>query len=245
MKIAFCLVGIVGYFEKYGVGKPIDPKIAYEYNKKNIFDVNDNVDVFMHSWSTDFKDDLVKIYEPKKYLIEEQIDFKQNDIRLNSIKSRWYSTKEVIRLKSEYEKENNFEYDFVMLYRFDSCFLKNLNFGELDNRYFYSPHSSKDNCEPYTVSDGSDCTCLGRESINDQWFFSNSKYMNEFSKLYDNWESYGIHNPHSECIFHIKKLGLGDKIRYIFIGEQDFDVVRNFVKDSKLEVKKDHLGNRL
>ena len=248
MRIAFCLVGIVGYVQKYGNGQPIDPKIAYDYNKKHIFDVNDNVDVFVHSWSTEFKDEILNLYKPKKHIIEEQIDFNKNDIRLNSIKSRWYSTKEVIKLKNEYEKENNFEYDFVMVYRFDSAFLKDLNFSELNNRYFYVPHSSKDNCKPYKLSDGKDCTCYDRESINDQWFFSNSKYMNEFATLYDNWESYGINNPHSECIFHIKKVGLGDKVRYIFIGEQNFDVVRNFVEDctyNKEKIVIDHLGNRL
>ena len=119
MRIAFCLVGIVGYVEKYGSGKPIDPNVAHEYNKKHIFDVNDNVDVFIHSWSTEFREEILNLYKPKKHIIEEQIDFNQNDIRLNSIKSRWYSTKEVIKLKNKYEKENDFEYDFVMIYTFD------------------------------------------------------------------------------------------------------------------------------
>ena len=72
--------------------------------------------------------------------------------------------------------------------------------------------------------------------------------MNQFATLYDNWESYGINNPHSECIFHIKKMGLGDKVRYIYIGEQNFDVVRNFVDNCEYKKEKivtDHIGNRL
>lgn len=32
-------------------------------------------------------------------------------IQMFRTSSRWYSTKEVLRLKNEYEKENNFEYD--------------------------------------------------------------------------------------------------------------------------------------
>ena len=62
-KIAYCLVGIVGYTEPQGRGKPVDFRIAHKYNKENIFGDND-VDVFIHSWSTDFKDDLIKLYKP-------------------------------------------------------------------------------------------------------------------------------------------------------------------------------------
>ena len=89
MRIAFCLVGIVGYVEKYGSGKPIDPNVAHEYNKKHIFDVNDNVDVFIHSWSTEFREEILNLYKPKKHIIEEQIDFNQkiNDL-INQINKK-------------------------------------------------------------------------------------------------------------------------------------------------------------
>ena len=39
--------------------------------KKHILDKND-VDVFVHSWSTGMQDHILGAYEPKKYLIEEQ-----------------------------------------------------------------------------------------------------------------------------------------------------------------------------
>ena len=86
MRIAFCLVGIVGSVQgKYGLdgttnstkGLPVDFRIGHHFHKKHIFDHND-VDVFIHSWSNEFKDQLLDLYQPKKYIIEEQIDFKQN-----------------------------------------------------------------------------------------------------------------------------------------------------------------------
>ena len=110
MRIAFCLVGIVGSVQgKYGLdgttnstkGLPVDFRIGHHFHKKHIFDHND-VDVFIHSWSNEFKDQLLDLYQPKKYIIEEQIDFKQNTHRMNSICSRWYSTAISVGLKKQY-----------------------------------------------------------------------------------------------------------------------------------------------
>ena len=62
MKVALCLMGIVGAVEeKYGLGQSIDYRIGHHFIKKHILDKND-VDVFIHSWSTEFKDELVDIY---------------------------------------------------------------------------------------------------------------------------------------------------------------------------------------
>ena len=90
----------------------------------------------MHSWSTDYEKGLVDVYKPKNYIIEKQIDFKQSSVRQNSIASRWYSLAMVNQLKSLYEEENDFKYDWVMLSRFDYVFNKDLIFKDLDNKYF-------------------------------------------------------------------------------------------------------------
>ena len=69
MRIALCLYGIIGAVEgKYGQGSPIDPRIGYEMHDRHIFHPNADheIDIFMHSWSTDFKDFLVELYNPKK-----------------------------------------------------------------------------------------------------------------------------------------------------------------------------------
>ena len=63
-KVALCLMGIVGAVEHpNGKGQPVDYRIGHHFHKKHIFNHND-VDVFMHSWSVDFAQELVDIYQP-------------------------------------------------------------------------------------------------------------------------------------------------------------------------------------
>ena len=80
MKIALCFYGLVGSkADKNGTGVPLDPALAYKLNNENLI-VNNRklghqVDVFIHSWSHEFKDDLISLYQPSAYIIEEQQDF--------------------------------------------------------------------------------------------------------------------------------------------------------------------------
>ena len=76
-KVAICFYGLTGSLnKKYGIGKNLDPKIAFKYYKKNI--LNKDTDVFIHSWSVNFKKELVKLYKPKSHIIERQKNFKTN-----------------------------------------------------------------------------------------------------------------------------------------------------------------------
>lgn len=80
MKIAVCFYGLVGSkADKNGAGIPLDPAIAYNLNNENIISNNKQegheVDVFIHSWSHEFKDELVSLYQPKASLIEKQKEF--------------------------------------------------------------------------------------------------------------------------------------------------------------------------
>jgi len=218
MKVALCLMGIVGSAtDKYGLGQDIDYRIGHHFIKKHILDKNE-VDVFIHSWSTDWKDELVEVYKPKKHLIEEQIDFGEETLRYHSIKSRWYSNKKVVELKSEYENENNFKYDFVMIYRFDCMFNRDVIFSEFDNKYFYNSHV--DECYK------SHCHCEGMGMYADLWFFGNSYDIDLFVSLYDNWGEYGIKHPHKEIFHHIRKTGLVSRIKHHFVERYDHHPVR-------------------
>ena len=79
MRVALCLYGLTGSVDfGYGLGKPIDPRIGHYHHKKRIIDVNKNVDVFFHTWNTEFEDLLVDIYKPKGYIAEKQILFNPN-----------------------------------------------------------------------------------------------------------------------------------------------------------------------
>ena len=107
-------------------------------------------------------------------------EFKIESFRTSS---RWYSTKEVLRLKNEYEKENNFEYDYVLICRYDSFWnLKhNFDFSKMDNKYSYfeSRGSRRD----------------ADISIQDLWMLTNSKNSNYFLKMFDERTNYCIRCP--------------------------------------------------
>jgi hypothetical protein len=64
------------------------------------------------------------------------------DFTIYKLYSRWYSTKKVIEIKSEYERLNNFEYDYVMLLRFDIEFYRNVDFSLFRPNRFYSSNPS-------------------------------------------------------------------------------------------------------
>lgn len=76
MKVAICFYGLLG--SKVGVGgkgEVISADESFEYYKKHIFDKNDDVDIFIHSWSYEYKKDIQRVYKPKLSIIEKQVQF--------------------------------------------------------------------------------------------------------------------------------------------------------------------------
>ena len=127
MKTAVCFSGLVGSTKGKSQELIGDFNSCFEISsalyRKHILDKND-VDVFVHSWSTGTKDEILEAYKPKKHIIEKQIVFDTPDyeilketpeIRKQTHYSLWYSRKMATQLKSEYEKEHGFKYDCVML----------------------------------------------------------------------------------------------------------------------------------
>ena len=77
MKVAICLSGLVGSMSgpnfKYS-GGVIHPSMG-KYFLDNVLCDHYDVDVFAHSWSTEMKDEILSTWNPKKHLIEKQIEF--------------------------------------------------------------------------------------------------------------------------------------------------------------------------
>ena len=220
MRVALCLHGVVGHLY---TNKPqhiwtedVDYRIGLEHYRRHLFAVNDRVDVFIHSWSTQYAERLTRDYQPRRQIFETQIDFKQDTLKLNFLKSRWYSTQAVVELKKQYEQDQGFTYDWVMLSRFDLALLRDLDFKKYDRNIFYAAR--------HGLIDG---------QANDGWcdlfFFANSTDIDRFASLYNVWDQYRIFNAHEESYFHAQSLGLS--IGYDLVRGDGFQLVRGIYEN--------------
>ena len=184
MKIAFCLSGYTGavcripnvnvqnntssegYEKQLSNLKSLDLDVAYELFKTNVIQ-NYNVDTFIHSWSVDKKDDILKKYKPKDYIIENQRGVE--DGILDNIYSVWYSRKKVLELAFNSEVK----YDWFLLTRFDLGFYFRLLFDIYDNRNVILAGEKRS------------------VEVNDVYFLANRENMKVISKMFDNLESFG------------------------------------------------------
>ena len=258
VRIALCYHGMLGSRKGAGgLGKTIMPEECFDSIREHIISKNDEVDIFVHSWSVEYKDQILRTLVPKKYVIEQQksfpsaithktfkwtplglkawiaryirksLDSSLEADRLRALErhySRWYSAKQSLNLKAEYEKESGFKYDFVMLIRFDLEFYTDLVFSEYDNKFFYASNWNdlprKEN--NYILSYSNNYLNSG---FLDLWFFSNSVYMDKFAELYDNIELYSA-SPHFASFEHVSKVIGVNQIRYSLFRWEDFEMIR-------------------
>lgn len=242
MKIALCLHGLIGSTK----GKNGDllggseEVLKHSFRHNSNFILADNVDVFIHSWSTELEEDILSKYSPKSSIIEPQIQFevpayiKANNKRAFAHLSRWYSYRESVRLKAEYELATGVEYDYVLVQRFDLCWNTRIDFSSLDNTKFYVGHGGLDN----------------KREWSDRWFISNSKDADKFATMYDmlptymgpggeftSSKQYGGISSHFLSRFHAKKLGLQEEFKYNFGGygskPDDYNEVRRMYYGDK------------
>ena len=216
MRVALCLHGVVGHLytnkQQRTWCEDVDYRIGLEHYRRHLFAVNDCVDVFIHSWSTDYAERIARDYKPRRQLFETQIDFKQASLPLNFLKSRWYSTQAVVELKKKYEQDEGFTYDWVMLSRFDLALLRDLDFGKYDRNIFYAArHDVRDDDQ----TNGGWC---------DLFFYANSPDIDRFASLYNVWEEYGIFDAHEESYAHAQRLGLS--IGHDLLRGDGFELVR-------------------
>ena len=91
MKVALCLFGNIGHKQMAGVrdqdptndiksessqakSNYTDPRIGHHFYQQALLSHYD-VDIFAHSWSLDFKEEILELYKPKKYEIVSQKEF--------------------------------------------------------------------------------------------------------------------------------------------------------------------------
>ena len=225
MRIAYTLNGLIGGFgnyktynidklSNYGDESSLTLKYASKFLKKYVLDNND-VDVFVFSWQVDKLEEFKKYLNPKKIKVIPQIDFEipkhlkgKNDKRVTAHYSRWYGFKEVMKLKKEYEKENDFKYDLVVNARFDLCYNKPFDFSCLPTNQFHIPiHPNKPTYGwPNENSE-----------ILDHIFASSSENMDNYSSLFSFLSEYtmpgycqqwNVISHHFLMVYHLWKLNL-------------------------------------
>ena len=193
MKIAYTLNGLIGGFSGKSVNnanKDEDSILILKYVsdliQKNIVPYND-VDIFIFSWHTDFREEFQKYLSPKMIALVPQMNFEipehlnGNINRVITHKSRWYGFKKVMRLVNSYERTHNFKYDLVVNARLDLCWNKPFDFESLNPNKFHIPIHP--DMSTYGWPDESN-------EILDHVFASNSDYMKMFSRMYQLLDSY-------------------------------------------------------
>jgi hypothetical protein len=136
--------------------------------------------------------------------------------------SRWYSNKQTLKLKEDYEAKHNFKYDAVLVLRLDVAFHKTLEMKNYDLSKFYASnwndYPTKNNEFKINFNNNN----RGKGFL-DFWFFSNSHNMDKFGKLYDEIDKYLI-SPHSSSFQHAKSNKFN--IDYTFYRWQDHEMIR-------------------
>lgn len=152
-------------------------KEGLESLKRNLHDF-ENYDIFIHAWDGALAKDC-DLYKPKKIKIEPQKNVIPAIVKECTEAhfihfSMFYTMKESLNLKSEYEKENGFTYDLVIRTRFD-----------ISLESYLSP-------EHYNLEAGvySPDVCANPSVISDWFNFSNSKTIDLYKIIYDNIISY-------------------------------------------------------
>lgn len=226
MRIALCLSGKAGNANKYAQGAAtLDlAKIGFRHFKKNLIEKN-NTDVFIHSWDECFKEEIIKMYQPKGYLFEEQINFGTHyTLRQFCIKSKAYSNMKVLEVLEKYENENNLKYDAVILTRFDLALQRPIEIEKenLDLNNFY--HNGPDPLHIYSPENCVKVCCDPKSphyAIGDLLFLSNSDNMKSFSKMYNDIDRYNINSFHVSARMHMERLNLNRKT-FLFCNKSNF-----------------------
>jgi len=168
------------------------------------------------------------IYKPKLIVPQKQIVF---DIprhllgidvnRVQAHYSRWYGNKKVVELKSQYEKNNNFVYDMVMVLRFDTVWHSTIYFDQYSNKDIHLPKQTfKGQTKHWGYPN------VNSPEVIDHFIFSNSNAIDTFYKnMFDKLDEYTMPNEcpswngishHYLIVWHLRQIGLLDSVKFTY-----------------------------
>lgn len=220
VKVALCLCGLSGNFLNYGNGPLLNNNFAYNHYRKHIIETNKNVDIFIHSWSVNSKNDLIKLYQPTDKLFENQEyfnrdnDYIENNKEIFNVESRVNSILRCLKLVKNNEIKNNFKYDYVIVSRFDIAILSDILFEKLPkDRFIISHWNDRGQRNNH------------KKGIYDLWFIGNTDILyNYFLTCNKNFNL--SKSAHSFWKLIIIKLKINPKY-FLYVGE-DYELIRRF-----------------
>ena len=214
-KVALCLFGgFASTKPKQKIKKIHDPLESFWSLNEN-FLKKYNPDIFFHTWNTKYNKKLLKLYKPKKYIIENQKKFnvKVKDYNLNYLEfydnikdllnrnvdpkkeynnlifrthSRWYSQGMSLKLMSSYSSLKKINYDFVVQSRFDLIFNETLNLNKLSKKKLHLVDAQH---------------IQMKNQLYDIFFISNQKISLYFRGIFKNLKKYPIDSTNILPIF--------------------------------------------
>ena len=235
MKIAICLYGYVGTYEKYGQAT-VSPLLSHKFFEQNILNTNreHTIDVFIHSWSHEQESLLIDSYHPTASIFEPQIDFStlfmglkyKNQIiqRYFALFSKWYSVQKVLNLMIDHHR--NSPYDIVLLNRFDLCWKIPVNLNIFDSSKIYCGYLDS---KIKGISKLDDAYVIGGVDsiIVIQNIYNNMcEILNDNIKRYQRQYRYFIQSPHHSLYRIFELHGLIKNIVYYFKPYEDYTTVR-------------------
>ena len=223
VKIALCLCGLTGNINNYGIGSCLNNEFAYNHYKKHILNINKNVDVFIHSWSVNSKEEIIKLYKPVDQQFEPQEFFNRDSeyIQINKeffcVESRVNSILRCLALVKNHESKCKFKYDYIFVSRFDIALLSDILFEKLPkNRLVISHWNDRGKKNNHLFG------------IYDMWFIGNTDILyNYFLTCNENYQL--TKSAHIFWRLIINKIKIVP-LYYLYVGK-DFELIRRYYYD--------------
>jgi len=199
MKIALC---ISGYFTNKANDNLLQSNYIYDNVINRIKNDAHSLDIFIHSFDKKSEENIKKKYpQCKKCVIEPQINFRNglssnnllfekkldldifpSPITLDSQISFMYSRKQSIQMALEEDTE----YDLIIWCRFDMCIRLKKNNSQCNPTKLILPDLAKIDTTMLYMSNWDHIL----SGYSDHWFFSNPKFMETMSNMYDELYDY-------------------------------------------------------
>lgn len=193
MKIALCFSGQPRAFQQ-----------GHDYYQQNLLRQYD-VDVYVHSWSTDRDHEIIDLYDPVAYKFEPQVSanldrYTRHPMPLKhpkiSVYSMYYSMNQCRLLLEQSERQ----YDWVIRSRTDYALNTCFDFTQFDPTKMHIPD---------------DVVPESRDTGNDQFAFSNQSNMIKYMSTFDSIDQYYDQG----CVFNFENLMQANLQQHNLIGD--------------------------